>query len=67
MGLQGRQKSRLVARELILRMDELEISGCSSGRDASHNAPPGQIRTSGFPAYGSQLGCRAVKRVTGYE
>ena len=27
------------------------------GRDASYLAPPAQIRTCGFPAYGSHLGC----------
>ena len=27
------------------------------GRDASYLAPPAQIRTGGFPAYGSHLGC----------
>jgi hypothetical protein len=26
------------------------------GRDASYLAPPAQIRTCGFPAYGSHLG-----------
>jgi hypothetical protein len=31
------------------------------GRDASYLAPPAQIRTSGFPAYGSHLGCRRQK------
>ncbi len=29
----------------------------SRGRDAHYCAPPAQIRTSGFPAYGSCLGC----------
>jgi hypothetical protein len=28
------------------------------GRDASYLAPPAQIRTCGFPAYGSHLGYR---------
>jgi hypothetical protein len=30
---------------------------CLRGRDASYLAPPAQIRTCGFPAYGSHLGC----------
>ena len=41
------------------------ISGCEQsqqtacrGRDASYLAPPAQIRTCGFPAYGSHLGYR---------
>jgi hypothetical protein len=29
------------------------------GRNAGYPAPPAQIRTSGFPAYGSYLGCLA--------
>src|SRR5205807_7976789 len=29
---------------------------CGRGRDASYPAPPAQIRTCGFPAYGSHLG-----------
>src|SRR6202047_4009349 len=32
------------------------------GRDASYLAPPAQIRTCGFPAYGSHLGCQRRKR-----
>src|SRR3984893_18820551 len=31
------------------------------GRDASYLAPPAQIRTCGFPAYGSHLGCQRRK------
>ena len=34
----------------------------SRGRDAGRPAPPAQIRTSGFPAYGSYLGWMASKR-----
>src|SRR3974377_1465454 len=38
------------------------------GRDASYLAPPAQIRTCGFPAYGSHLGyrrqCTAVDEPT---
>jgi hypothetical protein len=38
-----------------------DLSRCSNlsklrGRDASYLAPPAQIRTCGFPAYGSHLG-----------
>src|ERR1700736_2088907 len=32
------------------------------GRDASCLAPPAQIRTCGFPAYGSHLGCVTAKQ-----
>jgi len=35
------------------------------GRDASYLAPPAQSRTSGFPAYGSHLGCVTAKRSLG--
>jgi hypothetical protein len=35
------------------------------GRDASYLAPPAQNRTSGFPAYGSHLGCVTAKRSLG--
>jgi hypothetical protein len=35
------------------------------GRDASFLAPPAQIRTGSFPAYGSYLGCLASKRMLG--
>src|SRR5216684_2796392 len=31
------------------------------GRDASYLAPPAQIRTCSFPAYGSYLGCETAK------
>jgi hypothetical protein len=37
----------------------------SPGRNAPHDAPPGQIRTSGFTAYGSHLGCLAANRGRG--
>src|SRR5262249_3075711 len=33
----------------------------SRGRDASYLAPPAQIRTCSFPAYGSYLGCVTAK------
>jgi hypothetical protein len=32
------------------------------GRDARYRAPSAQIRTGGFPAYGSHLGCLTAKR-----
>src|SRR6202050_1103005 len=35
------------------------------GRDARNSAPPAQNRTSGFPAYGSHLGCLTAKRCSG--
>src|SRR5215475_13905709 len=35
------------------------------GRDASYLAPPAQIRTCSFPAYGSHLGCVTAKRSLG--
>ena len=35
------------------------------GRDASYLAPPAQIRTCSFPAYGSHLGCLTAKRFSG--
>src|SRR5262249_5762842 len=34
------------------------LPGALRGRDASYLAPPAQIRTCGFPAYGSHLGYR---------
>jgi hypothetical protein len=37
-----------------------ELAPCS-GRDAIFIAPPAQIRTCGFPAYGSHLGCVTAK------
>ena len=36
------------------------------GRDAHFWAPPAQIRTCGFPAYGSYLGCLTAKRTLGH-
>ena len=36
------------------------------GRDASFPAPPAQIRTGSFPAYGSYLGCLASNRLLGW-
>ena len=38
----------------------------SRGRDASYLAPPAQIRTCSFPAYGSYLGCVTAKRLSGH-
>ena len=35
------------------------------GRSAPHGVPPAQIRTGGFPAYGSHLGCLTAKRSLG--
>jgi hypothetical protein len=35
------------------------------GRDVRHRMPPAQIRTSGFPASGSYLGCLTAKRMLG--
>src|ERR1035437_10398981 len=32
------------------------------GRDVHYWTPPAQIRTCGFPAYGSHLGCLTAKR-----
>ena len=40
--------------------------GHDCGRNAGCPAPPAQIRTSGFPAYGSYLRCLASNRVSGY-
>ena len=37
-------------------MPQAAISPSFRGRDASYLAPPAQIRTCGFPAYGSHLG-----------
>jgi hypothetical protein len=37
----------------------------SRGRDASYLAPPAQIRTCSFPAYGSYLACITAKRSLG--
>src|SRR5215467_6315060 len=38
----------------------------SRGRDASYLAPPAQIRTCSFPAYGSYLGYVTAKRLSGH-
>jgi len=35
------------------------------GRSAPHGVPPAKIRTGGFPAYGSHLGCLTAKRSLG--
>jgi len=35
------------------------------GRDVRRRRPPAQIRTSGFPASGSYLGCLTAKRMLG--
>ena len=35
------------------------------GRDVGYPTPPAQIRTCGFPAYGSYLGCLTAKRFSG--
>ena len=35
------------------------------GRDVHYWTPPAQIRTCGFPAYGSHLGCLTAKRSLG--
>jgi hypothetical protein len=35
------------------------------GRDVRRRTPPAQIRTSGFPASGSYLGCLTAKRMLG--
>ena len=38
------------------RYESCEKSGASNGRNASHEAPPVEIRTCGVTAYGSCLG-----------
>ena len=56
------------------RMSEIDADQChfvmpfthNCGRNAGYPAPPAQIRASGFPAYGSYLGCLALNRVSGY-
>ena len=47
-------------RELIAQNQALERADKGRGRDASYLAPPAQIRTCGFPAYGSHLGSRRL-------
>jgi hypothetical protein len=42
-----------------------ELRAGGRGRDAHYCAPPAQIRTCGFPAYGSYLGCLTAKRCSG--
>ena len=42
-----------------------KAKGLDRGRDAHYCAPPAQIRTCGFPAYGSHLGCLTAKRALG--
>jgi uncharacterized SAM-binding protein YcdF (DUF218 family) len=48
--------------------NEQGISGFRNedcGRDVHYWTPPAQIRTCGFPAYGSHLGCLTAKRSLG--
>src|SRR2546428_7082699 len=40
---------------------------CGRGRDASYPAPPAQIRTCGFPAYGSCLGSNRCTAFAAYR
>src|SRR5215472_22137 len=47
------------------RLDRTSLPGARRGRDASYLAPPAQIRTCDFPAYGSHLGCVTAKRSLG--
>ena len=57
----------------VARMERSEIRGSRSepalrfgrGRDASYLAPPAQIRTCSFPAYGSYLGYLTANRWLG--
>jgi hypothetical protein len=42
----------------LKRRSSWQQNGIFRGRDASYLAPPAQIRTCGFPAYGSHLGYR---------
>ena len=42
----------------LSRCSSVRRQNCVCGRDASYLAPPAQIRTYGFPAYGSHLGYR---------
>ena len=42
------------------------LSSPQRTRDASYLAPPAQIRTRSFPAYGSYLGCVTAKRLSGH-
>src|SRR5499425_1329593 len=64
---------RSVMAESLLLRHQLIISSrarrrapnLSRGRDASYLAPPAQIRTCSFPAYGSYLGCVTAKRSLG--
>jgi hypothetical protein len=48
-----------------LTPDCVTAAAVSRGRDASYLAPPAQIRTCGFPAYGSYLECLTAKRWLG--
>ena len=65
---------RSVMAESLLLRHQLIISSrarrrapnLSRGRDASYLAPPAQIRTCSFPAYGSYLGCVTAKRLSGH-
>ncbi len=44
-----------------LRRDGRKGGECVRGRDVRCRTPPAQIRTSGFPASGSYLGCLTAK------
>src|SRR5258708_7055355 len=42
-----------------------QLAGSDRGRDVRYRTPPAQIRTCGFPAYGSHRGCLTAKRTLG--
>jgi 5-methylcytosine-specific restriction protein B len=51
-------------RDIYANMREVS-AGDDCGRDVHYWTPPAQIRTCGFPAYGSHLGCLTAKRSLG--
>src|SRR4051812_11083291 len=51
----------------LVFLRRLAVSACDdSGREPSYPGPPAQIRTCGFPAYGSHLGCLTANRSDGH-
>src|SRR4051812_29620280 len=50
---------------VVLRRSTVSVKD-DSGREPSYPGPPAQIRTCGFPAYGSHLGCLTANRSDGH-
>ncbi len=50
---------------LLASLNGQQVGTKGRGRDASCLAPPAQIRTCSFPAYGSYLGYETANRLSG--